>query len=65
MTALSYVFYSDAFDTEQLLCVMEKLKHGQAVDIPKYDFKSYKNDAFPLRRVNFYASSSFLFHFSL
>ncbi|PHT35490.1 Uridine kinase-like protein 2, chloroplastic [Capsicum baccatum] len=44
--------HPDAFDTEQLLCVMEKLKHGQAVDIPKYDFKSYKNDVFPLRRVN-------------
>ncbi|XP_070006934.1 uridine kinase-like protein 3 isoform X1 [Nicotiana tabacum] len=44
--------HPDAFDTEQLLCVVEKLKHGQAVDIPKYDFKSYKNDVFPLRRVN-------------
>ncbi|PHU04083.1 Uridine kinase-like protein 2, chloroplastic [Capsicum chinense] len=44
--------HPDAFDTEQLLCVMEKLKHGQAVDVPKYDFKSYKNDVFPLRRVN-------------
>lgn len=43
----------DAFDTEQLLCAMEKLKHGQAVDIPKYDFKSYKN-VFPARRVNFF-----------
>lgn len=30
---------------------MEKLKHGHAVDIPKYDFKSYKNDVFPSRRV--------------
>lgn len=44
----------DAFDTEQLLRAMEKLKHGQAVDIPKYDFKSYKNDVFPARRVNFF-----------
>ena len=43
---------SDAFDTEQLLCDMEKLKHGQAVDIPKYDFKSYKNNVFPARRVS-------------
>jgi len=69
MSALSCVFYSDAFDTEQLLCVMEKLKHGQAVDIPKYDFKSNKNDVFPLRRVMSYSiafsSSFFLFHFSL
>ncbi|XP_040988905.1 uridine kinase-like protein 3 isoform X2 [Juglans microcarpa x Juglans regia] len=43
--------HPDAFDTEQLLCVMEKLKHGQAVDIPNYDFKSYKN-LFPARRIN-------------
>ncbi|KAG5550944.1 hypothetical protein RHGRI_009385 [Rhododendron griersonianum] len=44
--------HPDAFNTEQLLRAMEKLKHGQAVDIPKYDFKSYKNDVFPARRVN-------------
>ncbi|CAK9148899.1 unnamed protein product [Ilex paraguariensis] len=44
--------HPDAFDTEQLLCAMEKLKHGQAVDIPKYDFKSYKSNIFPTRRVN-------------
>ncbi|XP_073039659.1 uridine kinase-like protein 3 [Primulina eburnea] len=43
--------HPDAFSTEQLLCVMEKLKIGQPVDIPKYDFKSYKN-VFPSRRVN-------------
>ncbi|KAG6794271.1 hypothetical protein POTOM_003513 [Populus tomentosa] len=43
--------HPDAFDTEQLLCAMEKLRHGQAVDIPNYDFKSYKN-VFPARRVN-------------
>lgn len=42
--------HPDAFDTEELLRVMDKLKHGEAVDIPKYDFKSYKSDA--LRRVN-------------
>ncbi|BAT88453.1 hypothetical protein LR48_Vigan569s001000 [Vigna angularis] len=42
--------HPDAFDTEQLLCVMDKLKHGEAVDIPKYDFKTYKSDV--LRRVN-------------
>ncbi|KAH6826781.1 uridine like 4 [Perilla frutescens var. hirtella] len=44
--------HPDAFDTEQLLCILEKLKHGQAVDVPKYDFKSYKSDVFPARRVN-------------
>ncbi|CAN1134008.1 Uridine kinase-like protein 4 [Linum perenne] len=37
---------------QQLLSVMEKLRRGQAVDIPKYDFKSYKSDVFPARRVN-------------
>nr|XP_007146668.1 hypothetical protein PHAVU_006G059500g [Phaseolus vulgaris]ESW18662.1 hypothetical protein PHAVU_006G059500g [Phaseolus vulgaris] len=42
--------HPDAFDTEQLLRVMDKLKHGEAVDIPKYDFKTYKSDV--LRRVN-------------
>ncbi|KAL3364811.1 hypothetical protein AABB24_013534 [Solanum stoloniferum] len=44
--------HPDAFDTEKLLRVVEELKQGQAVDIPKYDYKSYKNDVFPLRRVN-------------
>uniref|UniRef100_M4EPW1 Uridine kinase n=1 Tax=Brassica campestris TaxID=3711 RepID=M4EPW1_BRACM len=44
--------HPDAFDTEQLLCSMEKLRKGQAVDIPNYDFKSYKNNVFPPRRVN-------------
>ncbi|KAJ1390365.1 Uridine kinase-like, partial [Sesbania bispinosa] len=42
--------HPDAFDTEELLHVMDKLKRGEAVDIPKYDFKSYKSDV--LRRVN-------------
>ncbi|XP_073136638.1 uridine kinase-like protein 3 isoform X1 [Henckelia pumila] len=46
--------HPDAFSTEQLLCVMQKLKHGQPVDIPKYDFKSYKNNVFPSRRVIFW-----------
>ncbi|OIW16413.1 hypothetical protein TanjilG_19129 [Lupinus angustifolius] len=44
--------HPEAFDTEQLLRVMDKLKRGQAVEIPKYDFKGYKNDVFPARRVN-------------
>ncbi|KAJ6332516.1 hypothetical protein OIU77_008565 [Salix suchowensis] len=42
--------HPDAFDTEQLLCAMEKLRHGQAVDIPKYDFKSYKNQCFSSKK---------------
>ncbi|OWM85901.1 hypothetical protein CDL15_Pgr012151 [Punica granatum] len=44
--------HPDAFDTGKLLSSMEKLKHMQAVDIPNYDFKSYKNNVFPARRVN-------------
>ncbi|XP_059662352.1 uridine kinase-like protein 3 isoform X1 [Cornus florida] len=44
--------HPDAFDTEQLLCAMAKLKCGQSIDIPKHDFKSYKNNVFPARRVN-------------
>ncbi|XP_057533501.1 uridine kinase-like protein 3 isoform X1 [Amaranthus tricolor] len=44
--------HPDAFDTEELLCTMEKLRHGKAVDIPKYDYKSYKKSVFPARRVN-------------
>ncbi|CAN0879427.1 Uridine kinase-like protein 4 [Linum grandiflorum] len=44
--------HPDAFDNDQLLSAMEKLRHGQAVDIPNYDFKSYKSDVFPARRVN-------------
>ncbi|CAL5405246.1 unnamed protein product [Camellia sinensis] len=50
--------HPDAFDTEQLLCAMEKLKHGQEVDIPKYDFKSYKSDVFPARSYPHVLSST-------
>ncbi|KVI02367.1 Phosphoribulokinase/uridine kinase [Cynara cardunculus var. scolymus] len=39
-----------AFDNEKLLSAMEMLKHGEAVDIPKYNFRSYKNNV--SRRVN-------------
>ncbi|CAK8538958.1 unnamed protein product [Lathyrus sativus] len=44
--------HPEAFDTERLVNVMDKLKHSQAVDVPKYDFKGYKNNVFPARRVN-------------
>ncbi|KVH95092.1 Phosphoribulokinase/uridine kinase [Cynara cardunculus var. scolymus] len=33
-----------AFDNDKLLSAMEMLKHGEAVDIPKYNFRSYKNN---------------------
>ncbi|KAL8129175.1 hypothetical protein V2J09_018330 [Rumex salicifolius] len=42
----------EAFDTEKLLYIMEKLRHGESINIPKYDYKSYKNDSFSTRRVN-------------
>ncbi|XP_048129765.1 uridine kinase-like protein 3 isoform X1 [Rhodamnia argentea] len=44
--------HPNAFDTEQLLCSMDKLKNGQAVDIPIYDFMSHTNNVYPARRVN-------------
>ncbi|WJX70855.1 Uridine kinase-like protein 5 [Trifolium repens] len=34
--------HPDAFDTELMLSSMEKLKHGQAVNIPNYDINSRK-----------------------
>ncbi|MBA0567484.1 hypothetical protein Golob_012218 [Gossypium lobatum] len=40
--------HPDAFDTEKLLDSIDNLRHGRAVDIPKYDFKSYKLDVFPV-----------------
>ncbi|TKW29889.1 hypothetical protein SEVIR_3G424700v4 [Setaria viridis] len=35
--------HPDAFDTELLLSCMKNLKHGKAVDIPNYNFKTYKS----------------------
>ncbi|XP_071736564.1 uridine kinase-like protein 4 [Rutidosis leptorrhynchoides] len=35
--------HPDAFENEKLLSVVEMLRQGKAVDIPKYDFRSYKN----------------------
>ncbi|XP_038704907.1 uridine kinase-like protein 5 isoform X2 [Tripterygium wilfordii] len=35
--------HPDAFDTELMLLCMEKLKHGQAITIPNYDFKTHKS----------------------
>ncbi|XP_057983209.1 uridine kinase-like protein 5 isoform X1 [Malania oleifera] len=43
--------HPDAFNTELLLSCMEKLKHGQAVSIPNYDFKSHKSTELS-RQVN-------------
>lgn len=50
----SFSVSSDAFDTEQLLLSMEKLKHGQAVNISKYDFRTYKTDVSKPRKVSLF-----------
>ncbi|XP_055805039.1 uridine kinase-like protein 5 [Solanum dulcamara] len=43
--------HPDAFNTELLLSCMEKLKHGQAIHIPNYDFKCHRSIE-PARVVN-------------
>ncbi|GKV37181.1 hypothetical protein SLEP1_g45238 [Rubroshorea leprosula] len=43
--------HPNAFDTELLLSCMEKLKHGQVVSIPNYDFKTHRSVE-PSRQVN-------------
>ncbi|KVH89225.1 Phosphoribulokinase/uridine kinase [Cynara cardunculus var. scolymus] len=49
-----------AFDNEKLLSAMEMLKHGEAVDIPKYNFRSYKNNVSRREtRTRFYTSCYF------
>ncbi|XP_076887948.1 uridine kinase-like protein 4 [Bidens hawaiensis] len=42
--------HPDAFDNDKLLLAVEMLKHGKSVDIPKYDFRTYKNSI--SRKVN-------------
>ncbi|XP_076904971.1 uridine kinase-like protein 4 [Bidens hawaiensis] len=42
--------HPDAFDNEKLLLAVEMLKHGKSVDIPKYNFRTYKNSI--SRKVN-------------
>ncbi|PPR97717.1 hypothetical protein GOBAR_AA22953 [Gossypium barbadense] len=43
---------SDAFDTEQLLECVEKLKSGQSVQVPIYDFKQHRRSSDSFRQVN-------------
>ncbi|WOK94473.1 uridine kinase-like protein 4 [Canna indica] len=43
--------HPDAFNTENMLCCMEKLKRGLAVDVPSYDFRTYKSKL-QARKVN-------------
>ncbi|TYG99387.1 hypothetical protein ES288_A10G191600v1 [Gossypium darwinii] len=44
--------HPDAFDTEQLLDCIEKLKDGQSVQVPIYDFKRHQRSSNSFRQVN-------------
>ncbi|MBA0779495.1 hypothetical protein Gotri_003745 [Gossypium trilobum] len=44
--------HPDAFDTEQLLDCIEKLKDGQSVQVPIYDFKRHQRSSDSFRQVN-------------
>uniref|UniRef100_A0A162AKT1 uridine/cytidine kinase n=1 Tax=Daucus carota subsp. sativus TaxID=79200 RepID=A0A162AKT1_DAUCS len=44
--------HPDAFDTEQLLECVEKLKLGQSVHVPIYDFKIHRKSEDSFRQVN-------------
>nr|CAB3481528.1 unnamed protein product [Digitaria exilis] len=44
--------HPDAFDTDQLLECMGKLKSGQPVNIPIYDFKNHRRCSESFRKVN-------------
>ncbi|KAG8481731.1 hypothetical protein CXB51_026636 [Gossypium anomalum] len=44
--------HPDAFDTEQLLDCIEKLKDGQSVQVPIYDFKRHQRSSDSFQQVN-------------
>ncbi|WOL16148.1 uridine kinase-like protein 1, chloroplastic isoform X1 [Canna indica] len=44
--------HPDAFDTEQLLECMGKLKSGHSVNLPIYDFKNHRRCSESFRKVN-------------
>nr|GMC46278.1 uridine kinase-like protein 1, chloroplastic [Ipomoea batatas] len=44
--------HPDAFDTEQLVECVDKLKAGQAVHVPIYDFKAHQRSSDSFRQVN-------------
>ncbi|RZS06877.1 hypothetical protein BHM03_00037652 [Ensete ventricosum] len=47
-----YLFlWIDAFDTEQLLECMGKLKSAQSVNVPIYDFKNHRRCSESFRKV--------------
>ncbi|KAJ4831122.1 hypothetical protein Tsubulata_000653 [Turnera subulata] len=44
--------HPDAFDTEQLLDCVEKLRSGQSYHVPIYDFKNHRRSSDSFRQVN-------------
>jgi uridine kinase len=46
------VIMADAFDTEQLLDCLEKLKSCLPIQIPVYDFKRHQRSLDTVRKVN-------------
>ncbi|CAA0813121.1 Uridine kinase-like protein 1- chloroplastic [Striga hermonthica] len=44
--------HPDAFDTEQLLDCVEKLRCGKSVHVPIYDFKTHQRSSESFRQVN-------------
>jgi hypothetical protein len=46
-----FLSFADAFDTDQLLECMGKLKSGQSVNIPIYDFKNHRRCSESFRKV--------------
>ena len=48
---MTSVLFPDAFDTEQLLECVEKLKRGHGVNIPIYDFTKHRRCSDSFRKV--------------
>lgn len=48
---LKYLCSADAFDTEQLVDCLEKLKSGQSYNVPIYDFKTHRRSSDSFRQV--------------
>lgn len=46
-----FIIHTDAFDTEQLLDCIHKLKSGQSVHVPIYDFKTHQRCSDSFRQV--------------
>lgn len=58
--SIAFWFFSvDAFDTEQLLDCIEKLKAGQSYQVPIYDFKTHRRCSDSFRQVNIFLNKKF------